>query len=399
MENNKKLNNQILDLFTAPHLRLNKNIIKVYGIDPTLWLADIFSRWNYFLKNDKLDKEGFFFITQKEIRESTTLNFNKQTNIIKKFVEDGIVEIKRIGLPKRNWYKINILKLIVIQDCSTLIQKDQELAKSKSINKNKSNKVLSKDNKDYKNPLSNLSNNSSYNKTKTIYYSEKDYSEKVQFLFEHWQSLKIIHHKPSKTKNDALENLNKCLQNNSQRVIKRAMDLYKKLLDDEFTILKNVSPWKVGLNNFLYWNGYIKSQIAKGYKKLPKESWFEVCKQGEEYAYKKFSVVGKDNYPYVTEKLKEVYEEEIGSVDNEAVTENSFRKAATQITEFMKAKDRKLRISQHQKKFPAQFMPTVIQYLKSLQNDNIHPGWLCSDAFQSQFPKWLQKNNYMDKDY
>lgn len=111
-EKNIDIDDAIFKFFGEPHLRLNKTVIKIYGIDVALWLADIISRWNYFRTKNKL-KDGYFFITQQEIKESTELKFNNQTNIIKQLTDDGILEIKRKGIPPKNWYKINIRKLAI----------------------------------------------------------------------------------------------------------------------------------------------------------------------------------------------------------------------------------------------------------------------------------------------
>ena len=111
-QNDIEIDTAIIDFFAAPHLRLNKDIINVYGLDPALWIADVFSRWNYFRKEKKLIK-GFFFVTQKEIRETTKLNFNKQSSIIKFLTDKQIIEVKKQGIPAKNWYKLKISTLIL----------------------------------------------------------------------------------------------------------------------------------------------------------------------------------------------------------------------------------------------------------------------------------------------
>jgi len=103
---------QIMDFYSMPHLRVSKTIKDMYDIETALWIADISSRWNYFRKKNKLDKNNFFFITKDEIKESTGVKFNKQTKITQKLKEDKIIEVEKRGLPARNWYKINLKKLI-----------------------------------------------------------------------------------------------------------------------------------------------------------------------------------------------------------------------------------------------------------------------------------------------
>lgn len=108
----ESLNHDILYFFTRPHWRINKTIHKKYGMPTALWLAEILSRWYYWLDKGKLDKEGYFYITQEKIKEATGLGRTTQHKIIKRLQELKIIEVKRVGLPGRNWYKIDMIELI-----------------------------------------------------------------------------------------------------------------------------------------------------------------------------------------------------------------------------------------------------------------------------------------------
>ena len=107
-----KLNCQILsqkigvEHLGAPHLRLNKEIIRSYGIPISLWLADVYSKWHYFKGENKLIN-GYFYVSQKEIKETTLLCYRKQTEIIQEMCNEKIISMKRKGIPPKNWYKIN----------------------------------------------------------------------------------------------------------------------------------------------------------------------------------------------------------------------------------------------------------------------------------------------------
>jgi hypothetical protein len=201
--NNDDINNAILNFYNAPHLRLNKNIIDTYGIDVALWIADIFSRWDYFRKEGKLEG-GYFFITQEKIRESTKLNFSKQTSIIKLLTKEKIIKVQRKGIPAKNWYKINTMILI----------SKMEDSRSKFLEIEGTSSVKSKDiyNKD---SLQESFNNFNKNNIYTLF-------------LEKWNEQKIILHKKITSKK--LSSIKKALKDFSQEEIFKSFQNYATVL-------------------------------------------------------------------------------------------------------------------------------------------------------------------------
>lgn len=412
----------VMNFYSDDHLRINKNILSIYGIDIALWIADLSSRWNSFRKTNKLDKNGFFFMRQTEIRESSGLNFNKQTEIIKKLSEDNIIEVVRKGLPKKNYYKINILQLIKLINESKMKaqvlcnRKHKELViestralqlkehnNNKTTNNKTTNNIYSKEYKDCK--KSNLTCNSDEiifdkkNLTKKVktFTEIEDHPEEVQTLFNFWQDLKIVNHKKSKTRDNALQNLNIKLQKYSLQEIKSAMQTYKDLLDNPYNILKLKSPYKVGLNEFFKFGSYTKDTIVKSYEKLSGvKSWFDECMKGEDYL-EKYDCTKKDEYPNVTKKLKKEYSRVISHLPESlsALEENSFRKAASLLVEFIKKNKRKLNVPLSDKRNPVMFVQYVFEFFERKKIDDANPGWLCSDFFYTSFEAWLKKQGYL----
>lgn len=103
-------NTKIIDFFCAPHIRINKEIIDIYDAPTALWFGDIYSRWHYFDNKNK-SQDGFFYVSQEKIYESTKLDRKKQTKIIQQLSADGAISIKRKGIPARNWYRINLHRI------------------------------------------------------------------------------------------------------------------------------------------------------------------------------------------------------------------------------------------------------------------------------------------------
>ena len=78
---NKNQKDAVISLIGGPYWSINKNMVKILGIETSLWLADVYSKWEYFKEKNILDKDGYFFNTQRNIEKDTTLSLYKQTDI------------------------------------------------------------------------------------------------------------------------------------------------------------------------------------------------------------------------------------------------------------------------------------------------------------------------------
>ena len=397
------INLKLMNHFGEPHLRLNHGIINTFGIDIALWWADISSRWHYFHKQGKLVDDYYIYVSQEEIRKSTKLNFSKQTAIIKKLASKGIVKVKRKGVPPRNYYKINIIAMSEYT-CETnnkpansqnlLLEGFKNSYQKVIINKNKGNKNnlnLSLKDKSFKSRLHDSSNQ----KKTSSYDNPEDYSDNVQSLFQHWLGLDIRRHKPSKTRDQALQQLNIYIHRYSIEDITKSMDRYKQLLNDEFSILSDESPYKVGLDEFFGFSRHTKTRIKQSYTKLNGiRSWFEECRK-EDLSH--LMKVGKNPYPHITQVLKKEFKDRISSINNNTHYENIFRKASRLLMDFHSLNKDKLTI-QLQKK-PGIFAKCLIEYIESSKSkDGKHPGWLCTDVTWEVFPKWLSEKGYTSEE-
>lgn len=86
---------------------INKKFTQKFGIDATLLLSDLLSRYEYWLERDKLE-DGFFFCVKEDIEADTTLSPYRQNEALKTLIEVGIIETKRKGVPAKIFYRINI---------------------------------------------------------------------------------------------------------------------------------------------------------------------------------------------------------------------------------------------------------------------------------------------------
>lgn len=115
-------------LSSTAFIILNKELAKQVGLKEAVLLADLISKEEYFISNGMTD--GWFFNTESNIEEDTTLNSYQQRKCIKKLKETGLIETKRKGIPAKQYFKINEEQ--VLQILNNLSYK-----KPITINKNK----------------------------------------------------------------------------------------------------------------------------------------------------------------------------------------------------------------------------------------------------------------------
>tara|TARA_R100001198_G_C5222445_1_gene204114 strand:+ start:441 stop:1094 length:654 start_codon:yes stop_codon:yes gene_type:complete len=128
-------------LSSSAFLIVNKNLVKQIGLKPTIILADLISKEQYFETNHLL-VDGWFFNTEKNIQDDTTLSPHQQRKALQHLKELQIIETKRKGIPAKMHYKINtevLVKFLNNKDYNNLIT-------------NNNNKEIKINNKYFKRP-------------------------------------------------------------------------------------------------------------------------------------------------------------------------------------------------------------------------------------------------------
>ena len=123
-------------LSSSAFLVVNKELAKQIGLNETVLLADLISKEQYFIDNKQLN-EGWFFNTANNIEADTTLTAHKQRKAIKNLKSLGILETKRKGIPAKQYFKINEIKLLSYFNANQKNSLEQDVKKTRTINKNK----------------------------------------------------------------------------------------------------------------------------------------------------------------------------------------------------------------------------------------------------------------------
>ena len=92
-------------LSSTSFLILNKYLAKQIGLKAAVLLGDLISKEEYFISNGMTD--GWFFNTEANIQEDTTLNSYHQRKAVKVLKDLNFIDVKRKGIPAKQYFKIN----------------------------------------------------------------------------------------------------------------------------------------------------------------------------------------------------------------------------------------------------------------------------------------------------
>ena len=115
-------------LSSTAFIVLNKELARQVGLKEAVLLADLISKEEYFIANGMTD--GWFFNTEENIQKDTTLTAYQQRKCITTLKKEGLIEVKRKGIPAKQYFKIN--EQLVVKFLNNL-----SVSNSTTINKNK----------------------------------------------------------------------------------------------------------------------------------------------------------------------------------------------------------------------------------------------------------------------
>ena len=133
-------------LASSNYIPLNKQLIKIFGIEEALILGELCSEYEYWVKEDKL-KDDMFFCSVSKLEEHTTLSEYQQRKAIKKLEDIGIIKTVLKGVPATRYFCIDENKLFSFLRTSSEKTKElvpEKLRSSNNLNnKNINNNKLS----------------------------------------------------------------------------------------------------------------------------------------------------------------------------------------------------------------------------------------------------------------
>jgi hypothetical protein len=135
---NVEMNNALLDLYSSTaYLTLNKKLLSKLGPTKAVFISNLIDK--YKLHRDKPECEnGWFYQTHAVQMETTGMAENAIRSCKGFFSKEGVLEIKKMGLPAQEYYRINIQQLHrmvrdPIKGLESMKSKGQETMKPKGL--------------------------------------------------------------------------------------------------------------------------------------------------------------------------------------------------------------------------------------------------------------------------
>ena len=89
------------------YIAVNKILAREIGLNEAIMIGELASEHEYWEREGKIEPDGYFFSTVKNVEDNTTLSERQQRSVIDKLKKLGILEVALRGLPARRYFKIN----------------------------------------------------------------------------------------------------------------------------------------------------------------------------------------------------------------------------------------------------------------------------------------------------
>lgn len=101
-------------LSTDPYLSVNTRLLSAYGPDLSIYISNLVDRFQYFTERKMLTEDGGFFLTYEVQQEQTGMSAHRLRKCKNKLKEMGILTTEIRGIPPKEFYFLNIDKIIDI---------------------------------------------------------------------------------------------------------------------------------------------------------------------------------------------------------------------------------------------------------------------------------------------
>lgn len=130
------------------YLQVNRTLIKCVGLHEAILLSELLSERRYWRNENRL-KDGWFYSTRNNLQDNTGLTATMQRSALQSLKNSGVVEVKQMGLPAKNYYYIDdeqVLTILNNKMCENLTTGCDETLQQEVINSNSNNNIENKNN-------------------------------------------------------------------------------------------------------------------------------------------------------------------------------------------------------------------------------------------------------------
>ena len=94
-------------IFENDFIRVPRFLVHKFGLNEAVFLSEVYSEYNYWREKRRLQQGGWFFSTIENMRKNTGLTRHQQLTAMKKLRDQGIIQVKYHGMPKKRYFKFN----------------------------------------------------------------------------------------------------------------------------------------------------------------------------------------------------------------------------------------------------------------------------------------------------
>lgn len=156
MERNKQSSKleYALEIFSSDaYFTINKKLLCHYGPEVAVFLSNLIDKYKYFKSKNTLYEWEWFYVTYEDQALFTGLTLSRLRTCKSVLIEDNILEVKRFGIPSKEYYRLNLERLTEIIGLYIALRKGEgkPYCLPEGYNKNEKNIIINnnrkKDNK------------------------------------------------------------------------------------------------------------------------------------------------------------------------------------------------------------------------------------------------------------
>lgn len=96
-------------MFESDFIRVPRSFIRKFNLNTAVMLSEIYSEYKYWEERNSLQTGGWFFSTIENMYYHTGLSKHQQSVACKELEEYGIIKVKYHGMPKKRYFKFDMV--------------------------------------------------------------------------------------------------------------------------------------------------------------------------------------------------------------------------------------------------------------------------------------------------
>ena len=96
-------------MFESDFVRVPRPFIRKFDLNTAVMLSEIYSEYTYWKERNELQQGGWFYSTVENMYYNTGLSKHQQLVACKELETYGIIKIKYHGMPKKRYFKFDVM--------------------------------------------------------------------------------------------------------------------------------------------------------------------------------------------------------------------------------------------------------------------------------------------------